>query len=88
MHPQTYSWSMPKAIYRGAQYETLRYNPTTVRWYLRPAKGPDKVVLNPELDELEVECERCGTFKAYIYPVTAQALWLCSNCEEAVTHGE
>jgi len=36
---------MPKAIYRGAEYETLRYNPPTERWYLRPAKGPDKVVL-------------------------------------------
>jgi hypothetical protein len=45
-------------------------------------------VLDPELDELEVECERCGAFNAYIYPVTAQELWLCSNCEEAVTHGE
>jgi len=79
---------MPRAIYRGIEYETLRYNPTTERLYLRPAKDPDKVVLDPELDELEVECERCGAFNAYIYPVTAQALWLCSNCEEAVTHGE
>ena len=78
---------MPKAIYRGAEYEALRYNPTTDGWYLRPAKGPEKVVVDP-LDELEVECERCGAFKAYIYPVTPQALWLCSNCEEAVTHGE
>ena len=43
-------------------------------------------MLSPEFDELEVECERCGAFKAYIYPVTAQSLWLCSDCEEAVTH--
>jgi hypothetical protein len=79
---------MPSAVYRGAEYETVKYNPATERWYLRPSKGPDKVVLDPELDELEVECERCGEFKAYIYPVTPESLWLCSNCEEAVTHGE
>jgi hypothetical protein len=79
---------MPRANYRGSEYETVRYNPVTERWYLRPANGPDTVVYDPEFHEVEVECERCGTFKAYIYPVTTQALWLCSDCEEAVTHGE
>ncbi len=79
---------MPRALYRGKEYETVRYNPTTERWYLRPANGPGAVVHDPEFDELEGECERCGKFKAYIFPVTPQALWLCSNCEEAVTHGE
>ena len=79
---------MPRALYRGMEYETVTYKPAAERWYLRPAKGPDTVVRDPELDELEIECERCGTFKAYIYPVTTQELWLCSDCEEAVTHGE
>jgi len=79
---------MPRAIYRGAKYETLTYNPMSERWYLRPAKGPDKVVLDAEVTELEIECERCGEYNAYIHPVTARALWLCSDCEEAVTIGE
>jgi hypothetical protein len=79
---------MPRAIYRGREYESVKYNPATERLYLRPAKGPDEVLLDPEVNELEVECERCGLFRAYIYPVTTQELWLCSDCEEAVTHGE
>jgi hypothetical protein len=88
MHPETYSWSNAKSDLPRCRVRDADVHPTTERWYLRPAEGPDKVVLDPELDELEVECERCGAFNAYIYPVTAQELWLCSNCEEAVTHGE
>lgn len=79
---------MPRAIYRGREYEAVTFNPETDRWYLRPASGPDTVVYDPELHELEVECERCGEFKAYIYPNAAHGLWLCRDCEEAVTHGE
>jgi hypothetical protein len=79
---------MPRAIYGGTEYETMRYNATTERWYLTPAQGHGTVLVSSQADELEVECERCGEFKAYVYPVTAQALWLCSNCEEAITHGK
>jgi hypothetical protein len=49
---------------------------------------PDTVLLDPEFDDLEVECERCGSMRAYMWPVTPQALWLCADCEEAVTHGD
>jgi hypothetical protein len=79
---------MARAVYQGVDYETVSYNPTADRWYLRPLKGPDAVLVDSQVHDLEIECERCGEFKAYWYPVTEQALWLCSNCQEAVAHGE
>jgi DNA-directed RNA polymerase subunit M/transcription elongation factor TFIIS len=58
---------MLRAIYRRTEYESVRYNPATQRWSLRPASGPDTVLLDPEFDDLEVECERCGSMRAYMW---------------------
>jgi hypothetical protein len=66
----------------------VAFNATTDRWYLKPANGPDAVLVDRQIHELEIECARCGEFKAYWYPVTDRALWLCSDCQEALAHGE
>jgi hypothetical protein len=79
---------MTRAIYLGTDYASVRYVDTDKVWLLRDEDGRVTVARDVEVADMEVECDRCGEFNAYIYPLERWGRRLCSDCEEAVTHGD
>ena len=66
-----------KARWRETEYEVVNFTRgPPPQWVLRDKTGD---VLEMDIEDVEVECERCGRWSAHAAPLPASDRWVCHD---------
>jgi hypothetical protein len=68
---------MPAARWAGRRYDVLNVT-ENAEWVLRDEHGDVHV---GELDDVEVQCERCGRWSRSVAPTGTRRRWVCHDRE-------